>query len=64
MDKNHQYLHILSNLVNNKGESIKDYRIGLKGKKLLSLTLKYGLKEANSKYMSLINLESLSEKDC
>ncbi|HUS01701.1 MAG TPA: relaxase/mobilization nuclease domain-containing protein [Chitinophagaceae bacterium] len=63
-DKNHSHLHIIANLVNNKGEAIKDSWIGLKGKKISQkLTLQYGLKEAVSKDLSLTNLEALNEKE-
>jgi len=64
IDKNHQHLHLIANLVNNNGETIKDNWIGLRGKKVAQkLTLKYGLKEAVSKNLSLINLEALHEKE-
>ena len=64
IDKNHQHLHIIANLVNNNGNTIKDSWIGLKGKKVAQkLTVKYGLKEAVSKNVSLINLEALNEKE-
>ncbi len=47
IDKNHLHLHILANLVNNNGETIKNNWIGLKGKKIAQkLTVKYGLTEA------------------
>ena len=63
-DKNHSHLHIIANLVNNKGGVIKDSWIGLKGKKVAQeLTKKYGLHEAVSKNLSLTNLESLNEKE-
>ncbi len=63
-DKDHSHLHIIANLVNNKGEAIKDNWIGLKGKKISQkLTRHYGLKEAVSKNLSLINLEALNEKE-
>ena len=64
IDKNHSHLHIIANLVNNKGETIKDNWIGLRGKKVAqNLTSKYGLKEAVSKDIALTNLEALNEKD-
>ncbi len=64
LDKNHSHLHILANLVNNNGETIKDSWIGLKGKKVAQkLTQKYGFKEAISKDLSLVNLEALNEKE-
>ncbi|MDQ2719448.1 MAG: relaxase/mobilization nuclease domain-containing protein [Bacteroidota bacterium] len=63
-DKNHSHLHIIANLVNNKGGVIKDSWIGLKGKKVAQeLTRKYGLHEAVSKNLALTNLESLNEKE-
>ncbi|HEU5053052.1 MAG TPA: relaxase/mobilization nuclease domain-containing protein [Hanamia sp.] len=64
IDKNHSHLHILANLVNDKGEAIKDSWIGLRGKKVAQkLTKKYGLKEAVSKNLSLTNLEALNERE-
>ncbi|MGN6605170.1 MAG: relaxase/mobilization nuclease domain-containing protein [Ginsengibacter sp.] len=64
IDKNHLHMHILANLVNNKGETIKDNWIGLRGKKVAQkLTKKYGLEEAISKNLALTNLESLNERE-
>ena len=64
IDKNHTHLHILANLVNNNGETIKDNWIGLKGKKVAQkLTKKYGLKEAISKNLELTNFEALNERE-
>lgn len=64
IDKNHSHLHILANLVNNNGETIRDNWIGLKGKKVAQkLTQKYGLREAISKDISLTNLEALNERE-
>ncbi|MDE3183723.1 MAG: relaxase/mobilization nuclease domain-containing protein [Bacteroidota bacterium] len=64
IDKNHLHLHVLANLVNNHGETIKDSWIGLRGKKVAQkLTKKYGLKEAISKNLALTNLESLNERE-
>ena len=64
IDENHSHVHILANLVNDNGETIKDNWIGLKGKKIAQrLTKKYGLKEAVSKNISLVNLEALNEKE-
>ncbi|HUZ61071.1 MAG TPA: relaxase/mobilization nuclease domain-containing protein [Hanamia sp.] len=64
IDKNHLHLHVLANLVNNKGEAIKDNWIGLRGKKVAQkLTQKYGLKEAISKNLALTNLECLHERE-
>ncbi len=62
-DRNHPHLHVITNLVNNKGETIKDNWIGLRGKKVAQqLTIKYGLKQAIGKNLELTHLESLNEK--
>jgi hypothetical protein len=64
IDKDHSHLHIIANLVNDKGETIKDNWIGLRGKKIAQgLTLKYDLKQALSKDLSLTHLERLNEKE-
>ena len=64
IDKNHLHLHVLANLVNNHGETIKDSWIGLRGKKVAQkLTKRYGLTEAVSKNLPLTNLESLNERE-
>jgi len=64
IDKDHLHLHIIANLVSNKGEAIKDNWIGLRGKKIAqSLTLKYDLKQALSKDLSLTHLERFNEKE-
>jgi len=63
-DKDHQHLHILANLVNNNGETIKDNWIGLRGKKAAQkLTLQYNLKIAEGKNLDKIHLENLNEKE-
>ena len=63
-DKDHQHLHILANLVNNKGETIKDNWIGLRGKKAAQkLTLQFNLKIADGKNLDKIHLENLNEKE-
>lgn len=64
IDKNHSHLHLIANLVNNNGETIKDNWIGLRGKKVAQkLTKKYGLKEAVSKNLSLTKLEALNDRE-
>lgn len=64
LDRNHLHLHIIANLINNKGQTIKDNWIGFKGKKVAQkLTIKYGLKPALSKNLELTNLERLNEKE-
>ena len=63
-DKDHQHLHILANLVNNNGETIKDNWIGLRGKNAAQkLTLQYNLKIAEGKNLDKILLENLNEKE-
>ena len=63
-DKDHQHLHILANLVNNNGETIKDSWIRLRGKKAAQkLTLQYNLKIAEGKNLDKIHLENLNEKE-
>jgi len=63
-DRDHPHLHVIANLVNNNGETIKDNWIGLRGKKIAqALTLKYDLKQALSKDLSLTHLERLNEKE-
>lgn len=63
-DRNHSHLHVIANLVNNKGETIKDSWIGLKGKKVAQqLTLKYGLIQAIGKDLELTHLERLNQKE-
>ncbi len=63
-DKDHLHLHILANMVNNKGETIKDNFIGLRGKKAAELiTIGYKLIEAKGKDLSKTNIESLNERE-
>ncbi len=63
-DKDHQHLHILANLVNNNGQTIKDNWIGLRGKKAAQkLTLQYNLKIAEGKNIEITHLENLNEKE-
>jgi hypothetical protein len=63
-DKEHHHLHILANLVNNKGVAIKDGWIGLKGKKVSQkLTKEYGLVPAQGKHLDKSNLQNLNSKE-
>jgi hypothetical protein len=63
-DRNHPHLHVIANLVDNNGATIKDNWIGLRGKKVAQqLTLKYDLKQALSKDITLTHLERLNEKE-
>ncbi len=64
IDRDHPHLHAIANLVNNNGATIKDNWIGLRGKKIAQqLTLKYHLRQALSKDLSLTHLERLNEKE-
>jgi hypothetical protein len=64
IDKEHPHLHVIANLVNNKGQTIKDNWIGLKGKKIAQqLTKEYRLTEAITKNLELTHLEQLNEKE-
>jgi hypothetical protein len=64
LDKSHAHVHIIANLVNNKGQTIKDSWIGLRGKKVAQqLTLNHGLKQALSKDLKLSHLDKLNGKD-
>ena len=57
-DRNHPHPHIIANLVNNDGKTIKDNWIGLRGKKIAQeLTLKHDLKQALSKDLGLTHLD-------
>ena len=63
-DKNHLHLHILANMVNNRGETIKDNYIGLRSKKAAELiTIGYGLREAKGKDLGKTSVESLNERE-
>jgi len=63
-DRDHPHLHVIANLVNNNGETIKDNWIGLRGKKIAQeLTIKHDLKQALSKDLGLTHLERLNEKE-
>lgn len=64
VDTDHPHLHVIANLVDNNGNTIKDNWIGLRGKKIAQgLTLKYDLKQALSKDLSVTHLERLNEKE-
>jgi hypothetical protein len=64
IDKNHQHLHIIANLINNNGDPIKDSWIGLRGKKVAQkLTEQYGLIPANRKNLQLTNIQGLNDKE-
>lgn len=63
-DKAHLHLHIIANMVNNRGEVITDSWIGLRGKKVAQqLTQEYKLIPAFKKKLTLTNLEALSQAE-
>ena len=63
-DKAHLHLHIVANMVNNKGKTISDSWIGYRGKKEAQrLTQEYKLTPALEKNLKLTNLEALSQTE-
>lgn len=63
-DRAHLHLHIVANMVDNNGQSIKDGWIGLNGKKIAQqLTREYGLVIAEKKSLAQTNLEALSQSE-
>jgi hypothetical protein len=63
-DRAHLHLHILANMVDNDGKSIKDGWIGLRGKKVAQqLTRKYELIPAKGKNLDLTHLEAMSQSE-
>ncbi len=61
-DRAHLHLHIVANMVNNKGRAISDSWIGLRGKKIAQrLTQEYKLIPALGKNLKLTNMEALSQ---
>lgn len=63
-DTDHLHLHIIANLVNNRGKAIRDNWIGLRGKKTAQqLTKKYQLIPAIEKKIDLTNLQALNQEE-
>ena len=63
-DKDHQHVHLLANLVDNKGRSIKDSFMGLKGKKIAQrLTKEFGLIPADHKDLSKTHQQALNDSE-
>lgn len=63
-EKAHLHLHVIANMVNNDGKSIRDNWIALKGKRLAQqLTEEFKLIPALQKDLKLTNLEALSESE-
>lgn len=63
-EKAHLHLHVIANMVNNDGKSIRDNWIALRGKKIAQkLTDEFKLIPALRKDLTLTNLEALSESE-
>lgn len=63
-DKEHPHLHIIANLIDNKGKVINDSWIGYRAKKAAQdLTQKYRLIPATKKNLAQTHLESLSQSE-
>ena len=63
-DKDHQHVHLLANLVDNKGQSIKDSFMGLKGKRIAQrLTKEFGLTPADRKDLTKTHQQALSDSE-
>lgn len=63
-DKKHLHLHVIANMVNNKGGVIPDNWIGLRGKKIVQqLTKEYDLIPAQGKDLKQTHQEALSESE-
>ena len=64
IDRRHAHLHIIANLVNNKGKAISDSYLGLRGKKIAqAITDEYKLTPALKKNLALTNLDALRGED-
>lgn len=63
-DKAHPHLHIVANMVDNRGKAISDSWTGLRGKKEAErLTMQYKLVPAMKKDLKMTHLEALSQKE-
>lgn len=63
-DRRHLHIHIIANLVNNKGKAISDSYLGLRGKKIAqAITEEYKLKTSLRKNIALTNFEALRGQD-
>jgi len=61
-DRAHPHLHIVANMVDNKGQAISDSWIGLRGKKVAqALTQEYNLVPAIQKDLALTHTEAMNE---
>jgi len=63
-DRAHPHLHIVANMVDNKGQAISDSWIGLRGKKVAqALTQEYNLVPAIRKDLALTHTEAMNEQE-
>ncbi len=63
-DTAHLHLHIIANLVNNKGKAIPENWIGLRAKKVAqALTQEYSLIPAHSKHLDLTHADALGASE-
>lgn len=63
-DRRHLHMHIVANMVDNKGKAISDSFLGLRGKKAAQqLTLEHKLVPALKKDLSLTNYEALRKSE-
>jgi len=61
-DRKHSHLHIVANMVDNKGQAISDSWIGLRGKKVAqALTQEYNLVPVIRKDLALTHTEAMNE---
>ncbi|MBN8852393.1 MAG: hypothetical protein BGO55_01440 [Sphingobacteriales bacterium 50-39] len=63
-DRAHPHLHIVANMVDNKGQAISDSWIGLRGKKVAqALTQEYNLVPAIRKDLALTHTDAMNEQE-
>jgi hypothetical protein len=63
-DRAHPHLHIVANMVDNRGRAISDSWIGLRGKKVAqALTQEYHLVPAIRKDLALTHTEAMNEQE-
>ena len=63
-DRKHMHLHVVANMVDNRGKVISDSYLGLRGKKIAQqLTKQYNLVPAEKKNIELTNHEALRKSE-
>jgi len=63
-DRAHPHLHIVANMVDNRGRAISDSWIGLRGKKVAqALTQEYNLVPAIQKDLAITHTEAMNEQE-